>query len=156
MDATTLLNIAIGVYAYLAIGFQFAKFNRALWNAKISGKGFSPNVNFFGEGEKTHKICENLCFIALFPIATFFVAINQPGAHPLSFWSCYVCAEGYDQRNRNFVTILWPVKLAWNTLVIATLLIVIVPAMFVFSIIYSSLTIFLEKPTAEEKPKEAA
>ncbi|QQG42542.1 MAG: hypothetical protein HYW15_03505 [Candidatus Giovannonibacteria bacterium] len=148
----TITIVLLSAFAYLVIGCRFAKFNQALWNAKISGSGFNPNVNFFGE--KTHKICENLMFISLFPVTTFFAAINQLGASPLSFWRRHMCDKKYD-RDLTFVTIFWPAKLVLNTATITILLAVIVPAMFVVSIIYSSLTIFSEKPIAEEKPREA-
>lgn len=150
MDISLVAIVLLSVFAYLVIGYRFVRFNQALWNAKISSSGFNPNVNFFGE--KTHKICENLMFISLFPVTTFFAAINQPGASSLSFWRRHMCNRKYDQSDRHFVTMLWPVKLAWNAATIAVLLAVIVPAMFLVGIIYSS---FSEKPIIEGSPKEA-
>ena len=148
----TIAIFLVSAFAYFVIGCRFAKFNQALWNAKISGSGFNPNANFFGE--KTHKICENLIFISLFPMTTFFVAVNRFGAHPLSFWRRNMCSEKY-MGDRNIVIVFWPAKFAFNAATITILLAVIVPAMFVVSIFYSSLTIFSEKPIAEGSPKEA-
>lgn len=147
---TELIALLI-TFAYLVIGFRFARFNIGLWDAKMGNGRFNPNANMFGA--KTPTV-ENLLFFTLFPLTAFFIAINK--AAPDDSFAAIVMRRHYKKADVIGMSLLFPLKLACSAMIIAILFGVVTLAMFAVSIVYPTIMIFSDKPIAEEKPREAA
>lgn len=132
-----IILVLLSVFAYMAIGLKFANFNRELYLEKVSNLSFNPGTGFI--------LGENLFFLVLFPV-TFFRAVTQKTQDKAIAGSenreTYLC----------LMTIFFPIKLAWNAVVITSCLVIILCA----SVVYSALTIFSDKQISAGKSKEAS